>query len=278
MQAFCKISNLNFYQLWGDVLVGIVYFMVIIIANTVGAVSGMGGGVIIKPLLDLVGVHSVAGVSFYSTVAVFTMSIVSTTRQLKNKVSFNVTMAALLSLGAVVGGTVGNYAFNYLLLAFQSDAVVQLIQILLTIATVLFAFLYSRYSWRSFNLNFQVWYVLCGLILGFLASLLGIGGGPINVALLMLMFSVPIKEATVYSICTILFSQLAKLATIAIVTGFDSYDLAMLWYVIPAAIIGGILGANLSKIMTKEKILEVFQGVIITVLLINIYNGVQLFI
>lgn len=259
-------------------MVGILYFTIIVIAITAGAVSGMGGGIIIKPLLDLVGAHSVEGVSFYSTVAVFTMSIVSTARQLKNKSSFNFPMAALLSLGAIVGGAAGNYTFNYLLLVFKIDTDVQLIQIILTTATVLFAFIYSRYNCRSFNLNFQGSYILCGLVLGFLASLLGIGGGPINVALLMLMFSIHIKEAMVYSICIILFSQLAKLATIAIVSGFGSYDLSILSYVIPAAIIGGIFGTKLSKNMTKEKVMKVYQGVIIIVLLINIYNGIRLFI
>ncbi len=59
-------------------MIGLIYFVVIVLANTVGAISGMGGGVLIKPILDLIGVHSVAGISFYSTVAVFTMSIVST--------------------------------------------------------------------------------------------------------------------------------------------------------------------------------------------------------
>lgn len=78
--------------------------------------------------------------------------------------------------------------------------------------------------------------------LGFLASFLGIGGGPINVSVLMLMFAMPIKDATVYSICTIFFSQLSKLATLALSTGFARYDLTMLWFVVPAAILGGGIG------------------------------------
>lgn len=61
-------------------------------------------------------------------------------------------------------------------------------------------------------------------------------------SLLMLMFALPIKEATVYSICTIFFSQLAKIVTIAGTTGFGLYDLKILWFVIPAAIVGGLLG------------------------------------
>lgn len=258
-------------------MIGIIYFVVIILANTIGAVSGMGGGVIIKPLLDLIGAHSVVVVSFYSAVAVFTMSIVSTIRQVKNGVSIDVKSVIALSAGAVFGGVVGNNAFEFLLEILANERTVQMIQIVLTILTLLFALLYSKYDWRNYTLRGWYWLLLCGLILGFLASLLGIGGGPINVSLLMLMFSMPIKEATVYSICTIFFSQLAKLVTIAMTVGFYRYDLTILLYIIPAAICGGLMGATLSKVLSAEKVTTVFQMVILIVLAINVYNGFQLF-
>lgn len=259
-------------------MIGILYFIVIVLANTVGAISGMGGGVIIKPVFDFIGAHPVAAISFYSTVAVFTMSIVSTLRQMKSGMRFNWKKIAWISVGALVGGMLGNIVFEFLLLVAHDPSTVQLIQILLTILTLLFAFFYSKYNWKNYDLNHIVWYVLCGLILGFLASLLGIGGGPINVSLMMLMFSMPIKEATMYSICTIFFSQLSKLVTIAFSTGFDRYDLTVLLYVIPAAILGGLLGAKSSKILPPEKVTLVFQFVIIIVLIINVYNGWKLLI
>ena len=45
-------------------MIGIIYFLVIILANSVGAVSGMGGGVIIKPVMDFFHFHDVASISF----------------------------------------------------------------------------------------------------------------------------------------------------------------------------------------------------------------------
>ena len=115
------------------------------------------------------------------------------------------------------------------------------------------------------------------MLLGFFSSLLGIGGGPINVSLLMLMFAMPIKDATIYSICIIFFSQLSKISTIAFSTGFSQYNLGMLLYIIPAAIIGGTVGAKASKILSEEKVTILFQSVITLVLLINVYNGIKLF-
>lgn len=257
-------------------MIGILYFIVIILANTVGAISGMGGGVLIKPIFDFIGAHSVAAISFYSTTAVFTMSIVSTARQLSSGRKFDWRIAGGVSAGAVLGGVLGNTAFELFLKLFSDEKLVQLIQIALTILTLLFAFLYTRCDWRSFHFHSLGAYFGCGLLLGFLASLLGIGGGPINVSLLMLLFALPIKEATMYSICTIFFSQFSKLLTIALSTGFARYDLSMLVYIIPAAIIGGTMGAKFSHLLSAKKVTMVFQLVILLVLLINLYNGYQI--
>ncbi|GAB6167633.1 hypothetical protein JCM1393_00930 [Clostridium carnis] len=144
-------------------ITGIIYFFVIIIANTVGAISGMGGGVIIKPVMDALGIHSIAAISFYSSVAVFTMSIVSTLRQLKNKLTLNIKMAILVSIGSVLGGIVGNYTFEQFLYFFKNEQKVQIIQILITIITLVFALLYTKYKWKSLNLKNLMWYILIGI-------------------------------------------------------------------------------------------------------------------
>lgn len=255
-------------------MVGPLYFIIIIIANSLGAVSGMGGGVLIKPIFDFVGANSVVEVSFYSSVAVFMMSIVSTIGQLKNGIRLNWHIVLLVSLGALLGGVIGDITFFQIVkLLGQKEGL--LIQVALTIITLLFALLYSIYSWKSLHFSRWLWYLVCGSILGFFASLLGIGGGPINVALLMWMFNIKIKPSTVYSICTIFFSQLSKLITIAITTGFANYDNSMLLYIIPAGIIGGFSGAKLSKILSSKKVTVIFQLMIITVILINMYNGIH---
>ncbi|EOL50752.1 sulfite exporter TauE/SafE [Enterococcus caccae ATCC BAA-1240] len=258
--------------------IGMIYFIVIILANTVGAISGMGGGVIIKPILDTLHFHPLAAISFYSSVAVFTMSIVSTLRQLKNGLKLQLPIAVFVSLGSVLGGISGNTVFESLLQVFANEKYVQVIQIILTIITLLFAYFYTKIgNERSLNLSHPIWYVIAGIFLGFISTLLGIGGGPINVALLMLCFGIPIKEATVYSIITIFFSQAAKLGTIAQTSGFDRFDLTILLYVIPAAVIGGFVGALISGKISSERVTQVYQLVILLVLLLNLWNGVQLF-
>ncbi|AMB98946.1 hypothetical protein AWM75_02570 [Aerococcus urinaehominis] len=257
-------------------LKGLLYFVVIILANSVGAISGMGGGVIIKPVLDLIGLDPVEQVSFYSTVAVFAMSLVSTYRQSKQGVDINWGNAGWLSAGSVAGGILGNSVFEMILNRYNGDTV-QLTQIVLTVITLIFAYVYNRFDLPSFQLAGKEWFAGAGLFLGFLASLLGIGGGPINVSLLMLLFAMPIKPATVYSICTIFFSQLSKIITIALTTGFDRYDMGLMPYIIVAGVCGGFLGAKLSRVMADDKINLVFRAIIILVCAINVYNGFMLF-
>ncbi len=258
-------------------MIGIIYFIVIVFANTIGAISGMGGGVLIKPIFDLIHVHSVAAISFYSSVAVLTMSVVSTSKQLQNGIQIKWPFAIQISLGAVVGGLLGNIVFEKILALFPAGREVQLVQIVLTIITLFFSYLYSKKIWQNFNYQSPILTLGSGLLLGFLASLLGIGGGPINVALLMLLFNIPIKQATVYSIITIFFSQLTKVITIIVTVDMSRYDMNMLYYIIPAAILGGFLGSFVSGKVTDERVNQVYQWVIILVLIINIYNGWQVF-
>lgn len=259
-------------------MVGWIYFFIIIFANSIGAISGMGGGVIIKPLFDTLGFHDVLSISFYSTVAVLSMSIVSTIRQAQNGIKINWSFALWLSFGSVLGGILGSLGLDKLVSLLSSEKIVSLIQIILIMATLIFSYLYSKNQWKGQHLTGVFPILICGLFLGAIASFLGIGGGPLNVAMLMLLFGIPIKNATVYSIVTILFSQLSKIVTIQFSTGFSHFDLNLLIYIIPAGIIGGFLGAYLSKRVSSEKVTTIYQFVIIGVLLVNCYNAYKLFL
>lgn len=256
--------------------IGVIYFFIIVFANTIGSISGMGGGILIKPMMDAIGIHSLVEIAFYSCTAVLSMSIVSTCRQLKNPININIKLALFLSFGALIGGISGQYIFNQLLEFLPDDSAVQLIQIIINVSTLVFALIYTIKKWQSLELANVIFYFLVGVFLGFLASLLGIGGGSINVALLMFCFGIPIKEATVYSIITILFSQLSALITMGFTTGYDFFDLSLLLSIVPAAIIGGFLGAKLSGILSEKIVLKLYQLIIIAVIVLNICNGIML--
>ncbi len=255
----------------------LIYFVIIVLSNTIGAVSGMGGGVIIKPVLDTLGIHPLGAITFYSSVAVFTMSISSTYKQLKNGVKVNWSQSLFISIGSVVGGVAGSKLFVFLLDFYGNEREVQLIQIVLTVVSLVLVLIYTLGNGKTLQLKQPVAYLLVGLFLGGFSTLLGIGGGPINVSLLVVCFGLTMKDATVYSIVTIFFSQLAKLVEVGFSTGFGIYDLTMLFAIIPAALIGGYLGGVLSGKISDKAVSKIFIMVVIGVIFINIINGVKLF-
>lgn len=53
----------------------LLYLLVSFLASVVGAVCGIGGGVIIKPVLDLFGLAGVSTISFLSGCTVLSMSL-----------------------------------------------------------------------------------------------------------------------------------------------------------------------------------------------------------
>ena len=110
--------------------------------------------------------------------------------------------------------------------------------------------------------------------LGF-KSFLGIGGGPINVALIIYLFSFDTKTATVCSIVTILFAQISKLATTALTTGFAMYDLSVAPLMAIGAVLGGFIGASISKKCSEKTVEKAFNGVQLFVLAITIFNIIR---
>lgn len=249
----------------------LVYFVVIIIANTIGSISGMGGGVIIKPIFDYVAFDSVMTISFYSSVAVFVMSIVSTIRQVQAGHRLDFVNIINLSLGSILGGYLGSLTFDFLL-SLSGPKSSQLVQIILTMVMLIFSLLSTKNIFKRYYLSKMRWYIFCGVFLGFLSSFLGIGGGPINVAVFLIFFGTSIKIATIYSITTILFSQFSKIISLLVLSHFNDYNCIVLIYIIAAGIIGGLLGAKFSRILSEDKVSIVFQTVVLLVLLINFYN------
>ncbi len=63
----------------------------------------------------------------------------------------------------------------------------------------------------------------------------------------LLFFSMSMKEATVYSVAVIFFSQLSKLVTYVATATVPKFDYRILLIAAPAAVIAGIIGAALNK-------------------------------
>lgn len=251
----------------------VLYAVIILFANIFGAIAGMGGGVIIKPLFDAIGAHTLIAINFYSSIAVLTMSVASTLRQAKTTQPPATKMLLSLGVGSLLGGWLGDKTLNALLSILGSDQPVRTIQILMTIISLLFAIIYSYKPFFQFRFRSALALILVALFLGWLATLLGIGGGPINVAVLMAVCGFQIKSATAYSLLTILFSQAAKITTTIVTDELWQFDLRLLWVIIPAAAIGGTLGTLISQRVKAKQVELIYRLAIITVICLNLGNA-----
>lgn len=254
------------------------YLLISLLACLVGAISGLGGGMIIKPILDLVSDFSVSTINVLSSFTVFTMALTSLAKYLYDEAKIQIRLGILLSLGAMLGGTFGNDFFAFLLNHWEKAASVTLLQNLILTLLLLGVLLYmNQYREKgSYTVKNPIAIVSTGVGLGTLASFLGIGGGPINMLVLTLLFSMGTKEATVNSLLLIFFSQGGKLTTILLTNGFSKYDLSALWFMIPAAILGGLVGAWFHRKLTAKQVLLVFNLTILSVIGISLYNSVHI--
>lgn len=246
-----------------------IYFITAVCATVLGSLAGLGGGVIIKPVLDALGNYDLATVGILSSVTVFSMAFVSTAKQFKAgfKVDFN---TVILAIGSILGGGAGKKLFDIFLVFFKNQNIGKGIQALILIFLLTFVLFKNMLPKYNIKNNFIIFIV--GFFLGAIASFLGIGGGPINVAVLIMLFAFSTKNAAISSVFIILLSQFSKLFLISIGSGFSSYDLSMLPLMVVGGILGGLWGAKLNHRLSSTYIDKIFNISVIGIILINIFN------
>ena len=92
-----------------------VFFLVCFTTSIIGAICGIGGGVIIKPVLDSLGVMDVTSISFLSGCTVLSMSTYSVVKgKICDKSKVEEKIAVSLGGGAAIGGLIGKGIFFWI--------------------------------------------------------------------------------------------------------------------------------------------------------------------
>ena len=255
-----------------------VFFLVSILSSLAGSICGIGGGVIIKPVLDATGIMSVSSISFLSGCTVLAMSIVSVYKNIRAKsAKLDVKIATALAVGAAAGGVIGKTMFQSLKTAVGDENLVGLVQaavlIVITLGTLIYTIYKARIKTKEYR---QVWLcIVIGIILGVMSSFLGIGGGPLNLVVLASLFSMSTKEAALSSLYIIMFSQITSLVQ-TVATG--SIPDVQIWYfasMVIGGIAGGTIGSKINKKIKEEDVNKLFIFLMVVIVLINIYNVVR---
>lgn len=247
---------------------GIIYFIIVLAATTVGSIAGIGGGVLIKPILDALADYNLSTIGVLSSIAVLSMAVVSTTRDFIKGIKIDKKLI-LLAIGAIAGGFAGKEIFDFLLTVIDGS-IIQIIQSAIIALLMIIILFKNKIPKVCIENVFAVFFV--GLILGTLSSFLGIGGGPVNVAVIYLLLNMDIKKAAAGSIFIILLAQASKIASISLSEGFSSYDLNMLWYMIPAGVTGGLIGPYIQTKLSEKFVHSLFDITVVIVILICVYN------
>lgn len=251
-----------------------VYFIITLFATTICSMTGMGGGVIIKPIMDVIGDFDVHTIGVIASITVFSMALVSILKHIKSETKIPFNIALPLAIGSAIGGITGERIFSYIVGLFEADGIVKIVQNAILAILILWVFIYMNNKTKFKSKEFKGIFpsLFTGLCLGMCSAFLGIGGGPINVSVIIFLFSLPIKTATVCSLMTILFSQFSKLATVFFTKGFTDLDFTVVAVMVFAAIIGGFLGAHFNKKLSDATVNKAFNFVLIIVLGLTIFN------
>lgn len=256
----------------------LVYLAVSFLASIAGAICGIGGGVVIKPVLDLVGVAGVSTVSFLSGCTVLAMSGYSVGKNIAardNRVNFAI--GTPLAVGGAVGGVVGKQLFTFIKESSGSPATVGKVQSVCLAAITLGTLVYTLYKGRirTRRVNSKAFCVVIGLALGVMSSFLGIGGGPINLVVLFFFFSMETKTAAQNSLYIILFSQITSLITTLVTGTVPDFDFTALVLMVAGGIGGGMLGHTFDKKMDNRAVDKLFIALMAVIICVSVYNAVK---
>ena len=236
------------------------FFIVAFLSSIVGAICGIGGGVVIKPVLDMLQLGEVSTINFLSGCTVLSMSLYSVSKAMISRDSKVDTVTGTpLAIGAAVGGVVGKTMFSSVKAMFTNPAMVGGVQAV-TLGLI----------------TGMAPCVLVGLVLGIMSSFLGIGGGPINLVVLGYLFSMDSKTAAANSLYIILFSQLASLIS-TLLSGLPTFQPLVLAVMVVGGIGGGIAGRSLNKKMDNRAVDKLFICLMALIIGICVYNAVRSF-
>lgn len=254
----------------------LIIVLVCFFSSVVGAICGIGGGVIIKPVLDATGVMAVTTVSFLSGCTVLSMSVVSLYKNLKAKhdFAFDKMFATVLALGGVAGGLTGKELYqsiiNHLTDTSRVGAIQAFVLMLVTAGTLLYTIRKAKISTKHVKSKAVIFGI--GIVLGVMSSFLGIGGGPINLVVLFFFFSMETKQAAMYSIYVIMFSQISSLLSTIIKGNVPPFETGILLLMIACGVLGGLAGSKINKRIDNKTVDKLFMGLMGLIICINIYN------
>lgn len=272
----------------------LVILLVSILAGFVGALFGLGGGVLIIPFLTLVEGVPVPLAVGASIVSVVATSSASAATYVQDHLT-NLRLGMFLEIGTVAGAITGAFVAVFL----PASALFILFGLILLYATIVMIrarrtdfptnvkpdriseilALGSQYEDQSLNqvVKYEVTRtplsVLIGYLAGIVSGLLGVGGGIINVPTMNLVSKVPVKVASATSNFMIGVTAAAS-ASVYLFRG-EVHPLLAAPLIIGVAG-GALLGTRVLKVTPPTRMKVAFGILLAAISLLMILKGLSL--
>lgn len=232
------------------------------VAGLLGSIIGLGGGIIVVPVLTFFGFTPTLAAS-NSLFAAFSNAIASTlsySRQKRIEYPIGLKLGLLTIPGTVLGA---------ILSVGVAPDIFKILFGLVLISSSVYIFLKRKIESKEYNSSKQVmlFAVFASFFAGIISSFFGIGGGIIFVPLMVVVMGIGMKKAAPTSQLILLFASFSGLVTHSIL-GHPDYYQALLLSI--GAFIGGIIGARLS-LEIREKNLQLLVSLVIIAAAIKLF-------
>ena len=231
------------------------------VAGILGSMLGLGGGIIIVPVLTFLGFPPTVAAS-NSLFAAFSNSVASTisySKQKRIEYSLGLKLGLLAIPGTILGAIV------------STDVAPDIFKILfgfVLIASSVYIFLRKEIESRQKTISKQLIIFIIGssFFAGIISSFFGIGGGIIFVPLMVVGMGMSMKRAAPTSQLILLFASLSGIIAHSIL---GHPDFLQSGFLAIGSFFGGLVGAKLS-LNVKEQNLKILISIVLLIAAIKL--------
>lgn len=231
-------------------------------AGVLGSILGLGGGIIVVPVLTFFGYSPTlaASTSLFAAFSNAVASTISYTRQKRIQFSIGLKLGLLSIPGTILGAYISSGI---------TPSLFKILFGLVLIVSAIYIFINRKIESKQHNQSKQVMLFAVGasFFAGIISSLFGIGGGIVFVPLMVIVMGLSMKEAAPTSQFILLFASAAGLAAHSAL-GHPDFIQALL--LAAGAFAGGFVGARLS-VDIKEKRLKILVSIVMVAASIKLF-------
>jgi len=231
-------------------------------AGVLGSILGLGGGIIVVPVLTFFGYSPTlaASTSLFAAFSNAVASTISYTRQKRILFSIGLKLGLLSIPGTILGAYISSEI---------TPSLFKILFGLVLIVSAIYIFINRKIESKQRNQSKQVMLFAVGasFFAGIISSLFGIGGGIVFVPLMVIVMGLSMKEAAPTSQFILLFASAAGLAAHSAL-GHPDFIQALL--LAAGAFAGGFVGARLS-VDIKEKRLKILVSIVMVAASIKLF-------